>query len=81
MKRLLLLFIITVFALSCKNETKKEENYKINEKSELKIAKIKEENFDLRNDSILFSGGTIENFDKDGNSIDVYWIGEKKTQY
>jgi hypothetical protein len=78
MKKLLLLFIITVFASSCKYETKKEENYKVNEKSELKIAKIKEENFDLRNDSILFSGGTIENFNKDGNSIDVYWIGEKK---
>ena len=42
------------------------------------IAKVVEESYDIRNDSIIFNSATIENFDKDGNSIDVYWIGEEK---
>ncbi|MEO0472024.1 MAG: hypothetical protein AAF206_20520 [Bacteroidota bacterium] len=40
------------------------------------MASVKEENFDLRNDSVIFSSGTIENFDQDGKSINVFWLGE-----
>ncbi|MGB3590118.1 MAG: hypothetical protein WBA16_00395 [Nonlabens sp.] len=39
------------------------------------IAGIKEENYDVSRDSVTLSSGTIENFDAQGNSVDVYWIG------
>ncbi|MBO3118032.1 hypothetical protein J4050_14840 [Winogradskyella sp. DF17] len=78
MKKIVLLILVSIFVISCKNETKKAEDSKTNENLKPEIAKIQEENFDLRNDSIIFNSGTIENFDKNGNSIDVYWIGEEK---
>ncbi|MEO1628936.1 MAG: hypothetical protein AAFV25_27565 [Bacteroidota bacterium] len=42
------------------------------------LAKVQEEQFDLRNDSTIFKFATIENFDKAERSIDIYWIGEKR---
>jgi hypothetical protein len=78
MKKISLLVLILAFALSCKNESKKVEDSQFNKNLKPEIAKTLEENFDLRNDSIIFSSATIENFDKDGNSIDVYWLDEEK---
>lgn len=46
--------------------------------AEKEISKIIEEQFDLRNDSVIFKSATIENFDQNGRSIDVYWIDQQK---
>ncbi len=75
MKREFLFTALLLLTISCNNNNQSASTPKNEEEPQLEIAKIKEENFDLRNDSIIFNGGTIENFDKEGNSIDVYWIG------
>ncbi|MEM6718551.1 MAG: hypothetical protein AAF611_04460 [Bacteroidota bacterium] len=43
-----------------------------------KIAKITEETFDFGKDTKTFISATIENFDKEGNSMNVYWLNEKR---
>jgi hypothetical protein len=47
-------------------------------KKEKILAKITQETFDIRNDSTIFNSATIENFDVDGNSIDVFWLDAKR---
>ena len=54
------------------------ETFNLQNKKSSQIAKVAEEVYELKNDSLIFKSSTIENFDKDGNSIDVYWIGNKK---
>ncbi|MEM1219450.1 MAG: hypothetical protein AAGH79_11075, partial [Bacteroidota bacterium] len=55
-----------------------EQGAKEQEVTSPQISTILEEQFDLRNDSVIFSSGTIENFDQAGNSIDVYWLNETR---
>ncbi|MEO1218845.1 MAG: hypothetical protein AAFY45_35265 [Bacteroidota bacterium] len=78
MKKLSLIVIILIALTSCKEEKGNKKEIDNKSKIQLEIAKVKEENFDLRSDSIIFNSATIENFDKNGNSIDVYWIGQEK---
>jgi len=72
---------ITIFILglillvACNRKSEQTETAQLNQAT---IKQIKEENFDLRNDSIIFKSATIENFDTSGKSIDVYWIGENR---
>ncbi|WP_111684519.1 hypothetical protein [Winogradskyella tangerina] len=77
MKKFPLIFLLLIQIVSCK-DSNKNTDLKSAKSLAPEIAKIQEENFDLRNDSVIFSSGTIENFDKDGKSIDVYWLGEDK---
>ena len=74
MKNVSLLMLLSLIVISCENEEGKTTN--ASETAKQEIAKIEEENYDLRNDSVIFNSATIENFDVNGNSIDVYWIGE-----
>ena len=74
MKNISLLMLLSLIVISCGNEEGKVTND--SERAQQEIAKIEEENYDLRNDSVIFNSATIENFDVNGNSIDVYWIGE-----
>jgi hypothetical protein len=62
---------------SCK-DTKKEDSLTTNQNASPEIAKIIEENFNIKEDTLIFNSGTIENFGIDGRSIDVYWIGEAR---
>ena len=78
MKKISFLAIVLIALTSCKEEKGNKKEVDDKSKIQLEIAKIKEENFDLRNDSIIFNSATIEDFDKKGNSIDVYWIGQEK---
>ncbi|MEM6684589.1 MAG: hypothetical protein AAF617_02245 [Bacteroidota bacterium] len=89
MKRTACVFVfilISVFVISCADTNKAKEKpavttdvKKVKKVQKVKkIAKITEETFDRRNDSIIFISATIENFDVDGNSIDVFWLNEKR---
>ncbi|MDC7998025.1 hypothetical protein [Gilvibacter sediminis] len=78
MNKLLSLLLLSLVLISCKDEAKQADSTKTAEPTEPIIAKVYEENFDLRKDSIIFNSGTIENFDPNGNSIDVYWIGQER---
>lgn len=77
MRTSLLILALCMVISSCK-DAKKEDSLTINQNSTPVIAKIIEENFNIKEDSLIFESGTIENFDIDGRSIDVYWIGEKR---
>ena len=78
MKNLSLIILVSIWIVSCNNETEKAQSSEINGASQLEMAAVREDNFDLRNDSVIFNSGTIENFDKEGRSIDIYWIGEAR---
>ena len=78
MKKISFIAIVLITLTSCNDERGNKKEVDDKSINQLEIAKIKEENFDLRNDSVIFNSATIENFDKNGNSIDVYWIGQKK---
>ena len=78
MKKISIVIIVLIALVSCKEERGDKKEIDNTSKIQAEIAKVKEENFDLRNDSIIFNSATIENFDKSGNSIDVYWIGQEK---
>lgn len=78
MKNLFSLILLQIFVVSCNQDIKKEKSSENEVFSKPKIAQIKEENYDISNDSIIFNSASIENFDTNGHSIDVYWIGEKK---
>jgi len=69
----LFLFILCFFAFQACEQVAKEQA-----ETSPQISTILEEQFDLRNDSIIFNSGTIENFDQAGNSIDVYWLNEAR---
>lgn len=80
----LVFIVMSIFVISCVDAKKEKpavttDVKKVKEIIEVKkIAKITEETFERRNDSSIFISATIENFDIDGNSIDVYWLGEKR---
>jgi len=74
MKNISLLILLPLIIISCRTQEGKGTD--VSETAKRAIAKIEEENYDLRNDSVIFKSATIENFDVNGNSIDVYWIGE-----
>ena len=78
MKKIVSLVFLVVLITSCKNQTKN--NIPLIDKisSTNQYSKIIQENFELRNDSTIYKSATIENFDKEGNSIDEYWIGNEK---
>lgn len=78
MKKISLSLIVLIVFVSCKHETKEENNTVDSETTKLEITKIQEEKFDVINDSLKFNSATIENFDDEGNSIDVYWIGKER---
>ncbi|MEO0897171.1 MAG: hypothetical protein AAFY71_12275 [Bacteroidota bacterium] len=78
MKKISFIAIVLIALTSCNDERGNKKEVDDKSINQLEIAKIKEENFDLRNDSIIFNSATIENFDKNGNSIDIYWIGQEK---
>ena len=78
MKILVLLFLLSFSFISLENAPKKVSHSEINQTPKPKIAKIKEANFDIRNDTVIFNSGSIENFDKASHPIDVYWIGETR---
>ncbi|SHH41428.1 hypothetical protein [Winogradskyella jejuensis] len=81
MKRQFILLLVFALVLnSCKDSKKEVQKLDTEDQQTIKkqLAKVTEENFDIRNDSLIFKSATIENFDKDGNSIDVYWIGKKR---
>ncbi len=42
------------------------------------LAKVTEEQYDVRNDSLIFTGATIENFSADGRSTELFWINERR---
>ncbi len=74
------LLINIAFICGCKqgkSEKKEIENQTINI-TQKQLTKVTEENYNVKSDSLIFSSSTIENFDKNGNSIDVYWIGEER---
>ncbi|MEM6516180.1 MAG: hypothetical protein AAF688_08350, partial [Bacteroidota bacterium] len=70
--------VVLIALTSCKEGKSNKKEIDNKSKNQLEIASVKEENFDLRNDSIIFNSATIENFDKNGNSINIYWIGQEK---
>ncbi len=72
-----LILVFCMIISSCK-DSKKEDSLTSQQNSTSVIAKIIEENFNIKEDTLVFNSGTIENFDKDARSIDVYWIGEER---
>ncbi|MEM9679260.1 MAG: hypothetical protein AAF901_02965, partial [Bacteroidota bacterium] len=69
--------IFLLLTISCKDTREIQlDKTEIDLKQKL-FSKIIEENYDILNDSISFSSGTIENFDKSGKSINVFWINEE----
>ncbi|MEM1323186.1 MAG: hypothetical protein AAGG75_23170 [Bacteroidota bacterium] len=62
-----------LFFAACNSNTQKS-----TPEQDAELAQVKEEQFDLRNDSLIFSSATIENFDPQGRSIDVYWLDEDR---
>ncbi|MFP2996039.1 hypothetical protein ABN763_09010 [Spongiivirga sp. MCCC 1A20706] len=71
---LLSLFLV----VSCKqNATESTSNLESNSGSVV-LAKVIEENYDIKSDSTVFKSANIENFDQDGKSIDVFWLGQEK---
>jgi hypothetical protein len=72
----MLLFALSI--LACADAKKEKSAEKATKKKEMQLAKIMEETFNLRNDSVIFNSATIENFDTEGNSIDVFWLNTKK---
>ena len=76
MKISYILLLFAVLMVACKNRTQTKKEVDTNTKQYPKISKIQEDNYDLVNDSLVFESGTIENFDVQGNSIDVYWVNK-----
>jgi hypothetical protein len=71
------LFLPFVF-LSCSETAEQERTDNLEQTTSPEIASIQEERFDIRNDSSIFNSGTIENFDAEGNSQTVFWLGEQR---
>ena len=78
MKKIYLLAVVLIALTSCQEGKSNKKEIDNKPKNQLEIATVKEENFDLRNDSMIFNSAAIENFDKNGNSIHIYWIGQEK---
>ena len=78
MKNYVKLLLLSILILSCNTETKNKQDNTSEKVIESVISKIKEENYDIVDNENVFKSGTIENFDREGQSIDVYWIGKEK---
>jgi hypothetical protein len=76
MKRFLLLAFILIFMISCDKQFDTKKTTQID--TNFDIASETLEVYDIRNDSLFFNSATIENFDEEGNSLTVFWIGKLK---
>jgi len=66
------------FFYSCKTDNTAKGPSKNTQTPSPKIASVVNENYDLRNDSILFTSATIENFDDNEKSQSVFWLDENR---
>ncbi|MEM6516540.1 MAG: hypothetical protein AAF688_10190 [Bacteroidota bacterium] len=71
-------FLLLMLISSCKKELQSNKNEKSSEMIDFTISKIEEENFDIADIDYSFKSGTIENFDIEGKSIDLYWIDKDR---
>ncbi|MEL6865423.1 MAG: hypothetical protein AAFP19_13440 [Bacteroidota bacterium] len=80
MKKRLLLSLIAIGAImvSCNQETESESSVAAAEQPDKRLAQVKEEQYDIKEDSLTFNSATIENFDRDGRSMQVFWMDEDR---
>ncbi|MEM9921719.1 MAG: hypothetical protein AAF990_26690 [Bacteroidota bacterium] len=70
--------VLLLTAISCEDQQTPKAAATEVETPKKNILKETIEEYDLRNDSVIFRSATIENFDQDGHSVDIYWIGPKR---
>jgi hypothetical protein len=70
--------IFLTLIVSCKQNSPEPNSNEKSNSDPIKLAKIVEENYDIKNDSVIFKSANIENFNKEGKSITVFWIGKEK---
>ncbi|MEM9821917.1 MAG: hypothetical protein AAF985_12630 [Bacteroidota bacterium] len=72
----LAIYLLIIVACNTKTENNAQSSVSAEQKPEL--AQIREEQYDIKGDSLIFKSATIENFDLQGKSIDIYWLNEAK---
>lgn len=73
-----ILVVAVLLIISCKSGTENQSTSELSKNESPELAKVIEEQFDIVNDSLKFNSATIENFNKEGNSIDVYWLNNER---